>query len=134
MATAPPPASATPASTGALGTLRSPATVIVLSLITCGIYYLVWEYKTFQEMKDYSGEGIGGTVGLLIGIFIGIVNAFLIPSELGNLYEREGQEKPVSGTTGFWVLLPLIGFIVWVVKVQGALNEFWEARGAVRPA
>jgi hypothetical protein len=36
----------------------------------------------------------------------------------------------VSGVTGFWMLLPLIGFIIWVVKVQGALNRFWESKGA----
>jgi hypothetical protein len=28
------------------------------------------------------------------------------------------------------MLLPLIGFIIWVVKVQGALNRFWESKGA----
>jgi hypothetical protein len=34
----------------------------------------------------------------------------------------------VSGATGFWNLIPLIGFIIWTVKVQGALNRAWEAR------
>jgi Domain of unknown function (DUF4234) len=133
MATAPPP-SAAPAPTGAVGTLRSPVSVILLSFITCGIYFLYWQYKTFQEMKDYSGEGIGGAVALVIGILIGVVNLFLAPSEIGKLYERAGQEKPVQGTTGLWNLIPLVGFIIWAVKVQNALNEFWEARGAVRPA
>jgi hypothetical protein len=28
------------------------------------------------------------------------------------------------------VLLPLIGLIVWFVKVQGALNRYWEAKAA----
>jgi hypothetical protein len=27
-------------------------------------------------------------------------------------------------------LLPLIGNIVWFVKVQGALNRYWESKGA----
>jgi len=46
------------------------------------------------------------------------------------MYQRAGQAKPVSGMTGFWNLIPLVGFIIWIVKVQGALNGSWEAAGA----
>jgi hypothetical protein len=31
--------------------------------------------------------------------------------------------------TGIWFLLPLIGNIVWYLKVQRALNDYWTARG-----
>ena len=40
-----------------------------------------------------------------------------------------GLEKPVTGLTGFWVLIPLVGWIIWVVKVQNAMNDRWEASG-----
>ena len=30
-----------------------------------------------------------------------------------------------------FVLIPLVGFIIWVVKVQGAMNRRWEASGAI---
>jgi Domain of unknown function (DUF4234) len=131
MATAGMAAAAVPASgtaTGALGKVRSPVTVILLSIITLGIYAIVWQYMTFQEMKDHSGEGVGGTVGLLLAIFIGIVNVFLMPSEVAKLYERAGEESPVSAVTGCWILLPLIGGFIWLFKTQGALNKYWEAR------
>jgi hypothetical protein len=36
----------------------------------------------------------------------------------------------VSGLTGFWNLLPIIGSIVWLVKTQHALNDFWVSQGA----
>ena len=49
-----------------------------------------------------------------------------MPSEIGALYEAAGREKPVSGITGLWVLVPLAGVIIWIVKVQGALNRFWQ--------
>jgi hypothetical protein len=32
--------------------------------------------------------------------------------------------------TGFWNLIPLVGAIIWVVKVQNAMNRRWEASGA----
>ena len=104
-----------------------------MSIVTLGIYGLYWQYKTFQEMKDHSGEGIGGGVGLILAIFIGFVNPFIMSAEVGNLYAAEGQEKPVSGITGLWILLPIVGTFIWLAKTQNALSAFWGAHGAVRP-
>jgi hypothetical protein len=123
----PSPPAAASSGWGPKGKVREPIAVIIFSIITLGIYFLVWTYKIFKENKDYSGEGIGGVVGLVIGIVIGIVNLFLIPSEIGNIYAKAGREKPVSGVTGFWNLIPLIGFFIWVFKVQGAMNRLYES-------
>jgi Domain of unknown function (DUF4234) len=125
-ATPPPPPAAASPGWGPKGKVRHPAAVIIFSIITLGIYFLFWTYFIFKENKDYSGEGVGGVIGLVIGIVIGIVNWFLIPSEIGNIYAKAGREKPVRGVTGFWNLIPLIGFIIWVVKVQGAMNRLYE--------
>ena len=38
-----------------------------------------------------------------------------------------GKPKPMTGLTGLWALVPLIGSIVWVIKVQGALNRYWDS-------
>jgi hypothetical protein len=83
-------------------------------------------------MKDHTGTGIGGVVGLILAIFLGFVNPFIMSAEVGNMYEAEGQERPVSAITGLWILLPLVGGIIWLVKTQNALNWYWEAHGAVR--
>jgi hypothetical protein len=117
---------------GPLGKPRSALSVILLSLVTLGIYGLYYQYKTFQEMKDHTGNGIGGVVGLILAIFLGFLNPFLMSNEVGRMYEAEGQDRPVSAITGLWVLLPLVGGIIWLVKTQNALNRYWEARGAVR--
>jgi hypothetical protein len=116
---------------GPVGKIRNPWIVILLSIITLGIYGIYWQYASFQEMKEYSGQGIGGVVGLVLAIFLYIVNIFLLPSEVGNLFAAEGEPKPVTGPTGFWILLPIIGSFIWFLKVQGSLNKFWQARGAV---
>jgi hypothetical protein len=122
----------TPSGGRPLGKPRGWVVVVLLSIVTLGIYGLVWQYKTFQEMQDYSGEGIGGVVGLILAIFLGVVNWFLMPAEVGNLYAAEGQEKPVSGITGLWNLLPIVGTFIWLAKTQNALSAFWEGHGAVR--
>jgi hypothetical protein len=136
----PPPGQSTPGDmvqqfrtvqpTGVLGKPRRPWVVAVLTIVTLGIYGLYWQYVSFQEMHDYSGQGVGGVVGLLLAIFIGIVNIFLLPAEIGNLYFREAKARPVSAATGFWIFLPIVGWFVWVVKCQRRLNEFWVAHGA----
>jgi hypothetical protein len=58
-------------------------------------------------------------------------NIFVMTSEVGNLYAAEGKPKPVQEVTGFWILLPIVGYFVWFFKVQGHLNKFWTSHGAV---
>jgi hypothetical protein len=115
---------------GPVGTVRSTGTCILLFIVTLGIYGLVWYFKSHEEMKRSSGDGIGGGVAVVLGIFLNFVMAFLSPMEVGRLYERRGQPAPVSALTGLWILLPLAGGIVWFVKTNGALNDYWRSVGA----
>jgi hypothetical protein len=116
---------------GPVGQPRSIGKCILLAIVTLGIYALYWTYKTHDEIKRYSGNGVGGVVGLVIYLVISPVTWFVIPSEVRSLYEDiDGTHSPVRGTTGFWMLLPLIGAFVWFFKVQGALNSYWESHGA----
>ena len=116
---------------GPLGRPRGVFFVIVISLITLGIYHLYWVYKVFEEMKQHTRTGIGGVLGLVIALVFNPVNWFVLPSEVGNMYRGDGRPKPMTGWTGLWILLPLIGWFVWTVKVQNALNAYWESKGAV---
>src|SRR5690242_7502244 len=81
-----PPASpaTTPTGRGHVGKVRNPWAVIGLSIITLGIYYLYWTYVVFTDTKERNGQGIGGAIALIIAIFIGIVNVFLLPAEVAN--------------------------------------------------
>lgn len=126
----PPPTADAAGGSGAIGELRKPLTVVLLSIVTLGIYSLWWYYRNFEDMKQHSGEGIGGGVGLLLAIFCGIIAVFILPAEVGNLYGREGKEKPCSAVTAFWNLIPLAGWIIYVYKVQNRLNDFWGPKGA----
>jgi Domain of unknown function (DUF4234) len=119
---------------GPVGNTRSIGLSILWAVLTIGIYCVVWTYKTQEEVKRYSGNGIGGVLGLVIYILISPVTFFIVPSEVRYMYEDiDGQHSPVRGTTGLWFLLPLIGAIVWFVKVQGALNRYWQSKGASPP-
>jgi drug/metabolite transporter superfamily protein YnfA len=117
--------------TGPLGRPRGVGFAILIFIITIGIYGLYWVYKTQEEMKQHTGDGLGGVLGLVVWILVGAVSAFVIPSEIGKMYAKDGREPPVTGWTGLW-LFPLgifiIPAIVWFVKVQGSLNRYWESK------
>ena len=119
---------------GPAGKVRSTWAVIGLSIITFGVYSLYYYFATHQEMKDHTGEGVGGALGLVIALFtLGLVTPFLLPHEVGTLYARQGRPRPVSATTGLWILLGsflLVGPLVWLIKTNGALNAYWRSMGA----
>ena len=128
------PAYTAPAGAGPVGKIRSNGTCILLMIVTLGIYGFVWYYKTHEEMKQHSGTGLGGVIAVLLAIFVGVVSPFLNSHEVGELYARRGQEKPVSALTGLWMLLLswffLVGAFVWFIKTNNALNEYWRSLGA----
>jgi uncharacterized BrkB/YihY/UPF0761 family membrane protein len=119
--------------TGPLGQPRGIGFAILIYIVTFGFYSLYWVYKTHEEMKVHTGEGLGGVLGLVVWILISPVNGFVIPSEVGKMYAQDGREPPMSGWTGLWFFpfgVLIVPAIVWFVKIQGALNRYWESKGA----
>ena len=95
-------ASSTPATTsarGPVGETRSIGLSILWFILTLGIYGIYWVYKTQEEVKRYSGNGIGGVLGLVIYILLSPVTFFIVPSEVRYMYEDlDGDTSPVRGT------------------------------------
>ena len=90
-------------------------------IITLGFYSCYWVYKTQEEVKQHTGDGLGGVLGLVVWIVISAVSAFVIPSEIGRMYQKDGQHPPVTGWTGLWLFpfgILIIPAIVWFVKMQ----------------
>jgi hypothetical protein len=94
---------------GPIGKPRGVLFVILVTILTLGIYHLYWVFKVFDELKQHTGEGIGGILGLVIAIVIAPVNYFVLPSEIGKMYRGDGRSAPMTGWTGLWILLPLVG-------------------------
>ena len=119
---------------GRVGNTRSIGLSILWAILTLGIYTFIWTYKTQDEIKRYSGNGVGGVLGLVIYILIAPVTYFIVPSEVRYMYEDlDGGQSPVRGIYGLWFLLPLIGSLIWFIQVQGALNRYWQGKGAPPP-
>lgn len=117
--------------TGALGSPRGIGFGILLFIVTIGFYSWYWVFKTQEEIKQHSGEGVGGVIGLVVWILLSAVSAFVIPSEVGKMYTKDGQEPPITGWTGLWLFpgaILIIPAIVWFVKVQAAPNRYWAEK------
>jgi Domain of unknown function (DUF4234) len=112
------------------GPFYSTGLVILLTIVTIGIWAAVWSYRTNEDLKKFNGDGLGGVLAVVLYIFVSPVLMFTIPNEIKNAYERNGRESPVTALWGLWFLLPLIGNIIWYVKVQRALNDLWLSNGA----
>jgi hypothetical protein len=132
---APSPAVGAPAGgPGPLGKPRSIALVLLLTIVTFGIWAIVWSYQNGEEIKQHTRTGLGGVVYLLITLFISPVTMFLMASEVEQMYRREGKEPPITTIWGLWFLLPLIGNLIWYVRIQSAINDYWTTHGSsVKP-
>jgi len=116
-----------------LGRPRGIGFGILIYIVTLGLYAWYWVFKTEEEMRQHTGEGLGGILALVVWILITPVMGFVVPSEVGKMYARDGQEPPTTGWTGLWLfpgMFLIVLPIVWYVKVQRALNRYWEAKGA----
>ena len=128
------PAAQYPRRLGPVGEVRGTGRQLLLIVVTLGIWGLVYLFQTHDEMKRHSGEGLGGVLALLIGVLANfLASPFLLSHEVGGLYERRGQRKPVSALTGLWVfpgILLLVGPLIWFVLTNNALNRYWRSEGA----
>jgi hypothetical protein len=119
---------------GPVGQIRGTGKCVLLLIVTLGIYSWFWYYSVHEEMKRHkNGEGLGGGLALVLTIFVGIVMPYITSDEVGKLYERRGQPKPVSALTGLWYfpgMFIVVGPIIWFVKTNRALNDYWASLGA----
>ena len=118
---------------GAVGQVRGTGLQLLLFTVTVGIWGYVYFFQTHDEMKRHTGEGIGGVLALVLAVVFWMASPFLLSHEVGRLYERRGQRRPVSALTGLWFfpgILILIGPVVWFVLTNRALSGYWRSVGA----
>ncbi len=114
-----------------IGKPRSIGLTILLAFVTFGIWTLLWTFWNGEELRRYRVDGLGGGIFLLFAFLVYPVVMFLMADEVAKLYEEDGQEAPITAIWGLWFLLPLIGHIIWYVRIQRSLNDFWLAKGAI---
>tara|TARA_B100000927_G_scaffold289848_1_gene287287 strand:+ start:31 stop:417 length:387 start_codon:yes stop_codon:yes gene_type:complete len=105
-----------------------PILVLVLSLITCGLYLIYWNIKTAQVVNAVSEKDV---ISQPVAIFAGccfpvnIYFFYLVGKDgLPKIYELTGQTNKDQST-----LLIVLGFLIPMVAamiVQGDINKLYE--------
>lgn len=112
------------------GVVRNPLLVVVLSVVTCGIYWIVWAFMVSEEINRAAGEKkVDPVVYFLLGllcfplIFVGM---YKIDEALFELNIRAGL--PANKNFILWLLLSLVGVgsAFMGYQVQEQLNKLWE--------
>lgn len=110
-----------------IGETRNAGAVIVLTLITLGIYYFVWYYKINSEVKLHDptqNVSPGLAVCALFIPFVNIVSFYNTANRIKLMQKADGSNDFISpGAALLWVLFFGIGYPIYV---QGALNNHWH--------
>ena len=79
-----------------------PGLNILLAIVTLGVWTWFWTYHTADDLKSYNGDGLGGTVSLILAIFVNPVVWFTIPNEIEKLYQRTASraQSALCGDSG----------------------------------
>src|SRR2546421_106441 len=85
-----------------LGRPRGIGFGILLFIVTFGFYGWYWAFKTQEETKEHTGQGLGGVLGLVVWILISAVSAFVVPPEVGKMYRQDCRAAAVTGWAGLW--------------------------------
>jgi len=110
--------------------IRNPVTVILLSIITCGIYALYWYWVTNQQINELLGrEDIGAGV-LILGWFclpVAWYNWYKWDKSLVEISQNYGV--PYSSNFILWIILSVVagvGSLVMMFQIQDTLNSVYQ--------
>ena len=124
-----------------IGKKRGPVMVLLLTLITCSLYYYYWVYVTSREIQDYLQEpDIPPIVELILTILTGGLYLFYwdwkTAKQIARMQERVGI--PPQDNSVLYLIInilgvgPIYGLGLIVQPIQQAhLNQVWE-RARVR--
>jgi hypothetical protein len=126
---------------GSTAKIRGPVAVAVLTLVTLGIYGIVWYYKVNREMADLGKatgrtEELGDSPGtsllavtlgalVIVPAIISIINTF---KRVQALQRITGGGEPLNGWLG--LVLYLVFSPALFGYMQSGLNPSWQAQGS----
>lgn len=105
---------------------RSVALVIILTIVTCGIYSLVWYWQVISELYKAGGKSIGNLEPVIqfILLFFYVGEIFFAINAADNLNEVRAQRGlPQKDDKVLYVVFSLLCPIVTMALVQNEMNQ-----------
>ncbi|MCL2072056.1 MAG: DUF4234 domain-containing protein [Oscillospiraceae bacterium] len=114
-----------------VGTNRSPVTVIILSIVTCGIYSIYWHYVVGKEVNAALGkEAVNPMLVLVSLICAPVLFYFIYTLDKAMIELAEEKGKHYSSNFALWIVCALlagVGIYIEMMQVQSTLNDIWDA-------
>lgn len=113
---------------------RSPVAILLLSLITCGIYGIIVFYQISSEVKDFRSDssispGIEVLLCLLTGGIYEIYWFYKFSRMVYDMQVRVGTPGACDNTILFTVISVLRLNVVALMLLQTELNRVWDTVG-----
>lgn len=120
-------------------TRRDLVVVALLTVFTCGLYALYWQYQTTAELATATGKELNAGLELLLtfvtcglfGIYVHYRNAQVITEQLKAL---QGTHDDKSVVVLALDLASLVVGVTWVVSVVILQDELNKLAGALPPS
>jgi hypothetical protein len=120
---------------------RNPWGIVLLAIVTIGVYYVVWWYKINNELNNYGikTDPVVATLAVTIGglaIVPPYVSQYKCADRILQAQERSGATERIAPVLGLVLFLFVSAFAM--PYYQSQLNKVWDALAAsgaeVRPA
>lgn len=110
---------------------RSIVSYILLSIITCGIYFLVVSYQQVNEIESEGAPSkIPAIVILLLNLFVsaagGALLGYAANDGLNALREKRGM--PTEDNLVLWVILGVLFPLITGALIQDSMNKMIDAQ------
>lgn len=105
---------------------RSVATVIILSLVTCGIYSLYWTYVTIEALdNEGQSSNMPAIVQFLLTLFLANVGYILFAINANNNLNsiRAKRGAMAKDQMVLYIILAVVCPIAFVGVLQNDINE-----------
>ena len=108
---------------------RSIAAVVILTIITCGIYGVYWTYVVCDELQKKTGVSkIPPVLTTLLMLFVGSAGGALLGydcNETVNAY-KASRGAPTNDNSVLWIVVGVLLPVVTMALIQAEINNLPE--------
>lgn len=109
---------------------RSPAMVLVLSVITCGFYFFYWIYQTSESLRPFNrNDSMTPALELLLSILCTPYIIYWFYKYGKIIYEAQNEleiQYPEDNSI-LYLVLSIIGVgLISAIIMQASLNRMWD--------
>jgi hypothetical protein len=121
-----------PITEATLGKDRSPASVLGLSIVTLGIYYIVWYYKINNEIRHHDPDikvspgwaAAAISVGAILLFIPPLVSSYTTAARIRQMQLDDGATETISPVVA--LLLHIFLGIGYPLYIASQLREHWH--------